>query len=212
VEHKSFGVSEFKVIKDADEPGTFEALVSVFGNVDMGGDRVKKGAFKRTLEERGLPPIVWSHMWDVPPIGAVLDAAENNQGLRIKGRLFVGEDEDHSVARQVHTAMKAQDGRGMSPLREFSFGYQVQKSSTEEKDGDEIRVLEDVDLFEVGPTLVGMNPDTQLLGVKDLRALLKQDPQPDDNPPPNDPPAVSEEEAARIASVLIPPTPYLHKE
>jgi HK97 family phage prohead protease len=173
VEFKNFSVTEIKALRESDTPGTFEAIVSVFGNVDRGGDRVKKGAFARTLKEKGLPPLIWSHNWDVPPIGVVEEATENNEGLRIKGRLFVGEGEDHPIARQVYTAMTAQDGNGQPPLREFSFGYEVRQSSEEKRDDETIRVLEDLELFEVGPTLVGMNPATRLLAAKAFEQELE---------------------------------------
>ncbi len=161
MEIKSFGLSEVKTI-DNGQPGSFEAVVAVFGNVDDGGDRMVKGAFSRTLAENGMPPVVWSHEWQVPPIGTITDAKETDEGLHVKGRLFVGADEDHAVAKQVHAAMKA------GALKEFSFGYATKGSNDVEEDGKSIRELTDVDLFEVGPTLKGMNPATRLVGVKAL--------------------------------------------
>lgn len=201
MEHKSFPVTDLKAIGGSDEPGTFEAIVAVFGNVDTGGDRLERGAFKRTLKERGLPPIVWSHNWDVPPIGVVSEAVENNEGLRIKGRLFVGEDEDSPLARQVYTAMKATDGNGKAPLREFSFGYAAKEYAMEGEDEQKIRVLKDVELFEVGPTLIGMNPATRLMAVK--AACEPQDKQePVDKPEPKSTTPVDEEAQARIDALL----------
>ena len=200
METKSFPLTEVKAVEDADQPGTFEAVVAVFGNVDRGGDRIVKGAFARTLSEKGLPPIVWSHNWDVPPIGTTLSASETDEGLHLKGRLFVNEaaGEDSPVARQVWTAMKAQDGNGASPLKEFSFGYETRDSADVTEDGKDIRDLKDIELFEAGPTLVGMNPATRLLGVKALHAAAQeleqtksaeeQDPSAKDNPDPNDAP------------------------
>jgi HK97 family phage prohead protease len=212
METKSFPVTEIKALPE-DEPGTFEAIVACFGNVDRGGDRMKKGSFARTLKDRGLPPIIWSHNWDIPPIGTVEEAVENNSGLRIKGRLFVGEDEDSPVARQVYTAMKAKDGNGMSPLREFSFGYEAVASKGEEVEGEEIRVLEDVELFEVGPTLVGLNPSTQLLAVKSATEAIAQvveettsDADPDDGTAGADPLAVPEPSADEPPAVVADPT------
>lgn len=201
MEHSSFKVTDFKAMTDGDTPGTFEALVAVFNNVDRGGDRILPGAFKRTLKD-GLPPIVWSHNWDVPPIGVVTEASETGDGLLVKGRLFVAEGEDSPVARQVYTAMKAVDGQGRAPLREFSFGYEVRDAASVTEDGEDIRELKDLELFEVGPTLVGMNPATQLLGVKDVREALglpekKDDP---DNATPN---AEEAEEAARRIRALL---------
>lgn len=167
MELKKFAVSELKALPETgtDAPGTFEAVVSVFGNVDSVGDVVEKGAFAKSLEN-GLPPIVWSHQWDVPPIGTTLSATETDAGLLIKGRLFVGEGEDSPMARAVYTAMKAQDGRGVSTLKEFSFGYSVTDSEEKTVDGTDIRVLKGIDLFECGPCLKGVNPATTLLAVK----------------------------------------------
>ncbi len=150
-------------VKAAANPGEFEAIVSVFGNVDDGGDRVMPGAFARTLTEHAdtgrLIPVVWSHLWDIPPIAEPLEIRETDAGLFVRARLFVGDDEDHPVARQVYTGMKA------GVLSEFSFAFRVRGFRFVEEDGEQIRELEDLELFEVGPTLVGMNRDTSLLDV-----------------------------------------------
>jgi HK97 family phage prohead protease len=166
MELKRFAVSEIKALPDGTgQPGEFEAMVSVFGNVDSVGDIVEKGAFTDSLS-KGLPPIVWSHQWDVPPIGTTMSATETDQGLVIKGRLFVGEGEDSPMARAVYTAMKAKDGRGEPTLKEFSFGFCVTDAEYKTVDGEEIRSLKGIDLFEAGPCLKGVNPATQLLAVK----------------------------------------------
>lgn len=171
LERRSFPVAQVRALSGAgDAPGTFEAIVAVFGNVDSYGDRIVRGAFARTLKPppdgRGLPPVVWSHQWGEPPIGATLEAEEVAEGLRIKARLLVGEGEDHATARAVYAAMKAADGNGRPPLREFSFGFTTLSSRTVTEGGEEIRELLELELFEVGPTLVGANPSTRLVGVK----------------------------------------------
>lgn len=163
MEHKSFAVAEVKAT-DGDVAGSFEAVVSVFGNVDSYGDRMVKGAFSRTLAEKGMPPVVWSHEWGIPPIGTVSEASETDEGLLIKGRLFVAPDEDHAVARQVYTAMKA------GALKEFSFGYFTTASKEVKENGETVREITDVDLFEVGPTLVAANDATRLVGIKAAKA------------------------------------------
>lgn len=140
-----------------DGPGTFTAYVSIFGNVDSVGDRMVKGAFARTLKERGLPPIIWSHRWELPPIGKTLTATEDDTGLLIKGSLFI---DDNDVARQVYVAMKE------GALREFSFAFDIVSASYVEEDGATVREVKDVELYEVGPTLVGANSETELVGIK----------------------------------------------
>lgn len=210
MECKSFALAEVKALDDTDAPGGFEAVVSVFGNIDSYGDRMMKGAFTRTLSEKGMPPVVWSHEWSTPPIGTVSSAVETDEGLVVKGRLFIGPDEDHAVAKQVYAAMKA------GALREFSFGYSTKASNDVTENGETVREITDVDLFEVGPTLVGANDQTRLVGVKALERAVADEiktsqatapaqnevPEPADNTPPNDTP-VSEEEASRIGQLLL---------
>jgi HK97 family phage prohead protease len=207
-EVKSRSVASFKAVADA-EPGTVEALVSVFGNVDEFGDRMVPGCFERSLEERGLPYFVWAHEWHTVPIGVVKSAEETDAGLVVTARLFVGDDEDHPVARQVYTAMRALDGKGAPALREFSFGFQTVGSRYVTEDEREIRELTDVELFEVGPCLVGMNPATQLLGVKSALSDLKNLPGGNadegdhaDKPDDNDGEKLSEDQKARIGALI----------
>jgi HK97 family phage prohead protease len=140
--------------------GEFEAIVSVFGNVDHGGDRVMPGAFTNTLAEwraSGAPiPVIWNHDWNNPlaHIGKAdpEQARETDDGLLVRGQL----DMHDSYAAKVYDLLAERR------VKEFSFGYQVRDS--EQKDG--ATNLTDLELFEVGPTLKGMNPATQLLAVK----------------------------------------------
>jgi HK97 family phage prohead protease len=153
--------------EDGSSVGEFSAVVAVFGNRDRGGDIIERGAFKRTLEERGLPPIIYSHRWEMPPIGVASRAEETDEGLEIDGRLFVDENQ---TAKETYVAMRE------GALKEFSFAYEPLEFETrsgneedEEKgegEEEETRHLLDVELFEVGPTLVGMNPATRLIEVR----------------------------------------------
>lgn len=152
---KSFRVVEVKASKT--EPGRFEALVSVFGNIDRVADRVMPGAFARTLKERGMPPVVWSHQWLTPPIGKTLDARETDEGLLIDAQLFIDEKDGHDVARQVNAGLRE------GALKQFSFAYDVIAAKYVEEDGREIRELDDLELLEVGPCLLGANEATRLV-------------------------------------------------
>ena len=140
--------------------GEVEALVSVFGNVDLGGDRVVKGAFAGSIAKwkaSGTPvPVVFSHKWDDPwsHIGAVTDMEETDQGLKASYTLDVGEN---PLAAHIYRLMK----RGS--LKEHSFAYSIAK---EKRGADGATELHELDIIEVGPTLKGMNPDTELLSVK----------------------------------------------
>lgn len=168
--HGVYDVAEFKALPDEDgEKGRFEALVSVFGNVDLQGDRVAPGAFTNTLDEwkaTGAPiPIIWSHDWGNPNahIGSASpdQVTETDNGLKVGGSI----DLDNPFAAQVYRLLKERR------VKEFSFGYTVRQ---EKKAEDGANDLLELGLIEVGPTLKGANPSTELLAVKsDLEVAAK---------------------------------------
>jgi len=153
-----------EVKAEAAEPGAtvgeFDARVAAFGNVDSQGDRIEDGAFdatKAAWQESGDPvPVIWSHQWDDPMahIGSVRpeDLSVDESGLNVHGTIDLSTD----LAKQVHRLMV--DRR----VKEFSFAYLPTES---EPDGD-VRVLKQLDLIELGPTLKGANAETELFGAK----------------------------------------------
>lgn len=150
--------------KDTDlAPFQFEAIVSVFGNVDTYGDMVVPGAFKADLDARAesgsVLPVVWSHKWDDPfaHIGYVLKAEERPEGLWVRAQL----DEDNPTAVQVHKLLKSRR------VSQFSFAYDVEEWGTAKSDEHgEYLELRQLKLHEVGPCLVGVNQETELLAAK----------------------------------------------
>ncbi len=169
MKHKAFTLHSFKALDDA--KGIFEAIVAVFNNVDRIGDKILPGAFKDTLadwEAKGRPiPVIFSHQWENldAHIGEVIAGKEVEEGLYIKAQLDMEED----FASRVWKKMKA------GTLAEFSFAYDIVDAAQVKADGNWIQELRKLDLLEVGPCLVGMNPDTQLLGVKEGRRNATKD-------------------------------------
>jgi HK97 family phage prohead protease len=156
----------FATTADADSAGQFEALVAVFNNIDRGGDRIMPGAFTKTLaawRASGDPvPVIWSHEWQTPDahigVAYAKDMKQTARGLLVKGHLDI---DDNPVARRVHKLMQRRS------LKEFSFGYDIPPGGRR-KASDGANELIEIDLHEVGPTLKGMNPDTELREVKGL--------------------------------------------
>ncbi|WP_176491636.1 HK97 family phage prohead protease [Curtobacterium sp. 'Ferrero'] len=154
--------------------GQFTALVAVFGNVDHGGDVIVPGAFKDSLaqwEESGAPiPVIWSHQWADPMahIGHVLAAEETADGLLITAQL----DLDNPTGAQVFKLLD------QKRVKEFSFGYDVREAGPVTVNGQDAFELRQLDLIEAGPTLRGMNPETQLLGTKsddEIRRIVREE-------------------------------------
>jgi uncharacterized protein len=141
--------------------GEFEAIVSAY-NVDAVGDQVLEGAFEKSLakwKDSGDPiPVIWSHDHGNPDahIGVVLDSKEiPGKGLWVKGLV----DMDEPYAKQVYKLMKSRR------VTKFSFAYDMIDPVENDKGGFD---LKDLDLWEVGPTLIPANDQTSLLTIKNL--------------------------------------------
>lgn len=134
---------EIKSLKERE----FEGYGSIFGNVDLGGDVVVPGAFKRSLKQHKsqdtLPMMFWMHQPDQIP-GKWLEMQEDSNGLYVKGVLA-----DTQLGRDVHTLL------GMKAVRGLSIGY-----STKDQDftDDGVRLLKDVELYETSIVSIAMNP------------------------------------------------------
>ncbi len=186
-----------------DDAGQFTALVSAFGNVDRVGDKILPGAFSKTLAAYRAAdkpiPVVLSHQHNdvMAHIGAADPAlvAETEKGLMVTGQLDVDEN---PVARQTYKLLKERRLTG------FSFAYSVPEGGQKQRKGH--NEISEVELFEVGPTLVGANPEAQLQAVKSmeaLRALEEQASQhPEDEDPSDEEPTVAKSERqARVRQI-----------
>jgi len=152
MQEKDLVISSFKALDDA---GTFEAHVSVFGNVDSYGEVVDKGAFTEWLTQYAgrYPKGVWSHNWDEPII-KTLECREDEIGLYVKGQFVL----EVQRAREIYALMKA------GVITDFSFGFAVMEDSYDEATG--LRHLKKIAIYEYSPVLVGANREATLIGVK----------------------------------------------
>jgi len=156
--------------QDGTPSGVFEAIVATW-DLDSYGDKIVQGAFADTLADwraSGDPlPVLWAHQSGDPEshIGVVLEAEERDEGLWVKAQL----DPDDLTDPKSRTAKvyKLLKGRRVT---QFSFAFDVEEGAWVERREDgvdqsyyELRKLK---LFEVGPCLVGVNQQTDLLAIK----------------------------------------------
>lgn len=145
--------------------GQFRAVVSVFGNKDSYGDIVVAGAFTDTLAAwaaKGDPiPVFWSHQMSDPEmcLGEVLEAKETEVGLEVLAQIDIGDD----ASPKAKAAYRLLKGRRVT---QFSFAYDIVEAAWVETDDDWWYELRKLDLYEVGPTPIGANRETELLAVK----------------------------------------------
>lgn len=144
------------------EDGQFVAYASVFGNIDSYGDVVQPGAFAGTLKEwaesGNFLPVLFGHNMADPDynIGHVIEATEDERGLKVLGQL----DLESPKGAQVHRMLK---GKRVSQM---SFAYDVVKGTWGQLDGQDVYELHEVKIYEVSLVTIGANQETEILAVK----------------------------------------------
>lgn len=144
------------------------ALFTVTGNVDLQGDRALDGFMDKSLErwkKRQAPiPVIFSHDWGAPMsfVGAA-NPEDITKTARGYEAIYTLDVEDNPVAAQLHRLIKRRI------IREHSFAYDVIR---ERKASDGANELVEVDLIELGPTLKGANPATEVIAVKSAVELF----------------------------------------
>lgn len=152
---------EIKAVDDTS--GIFEGYVSVFNNVDLGGDIILPGAFADSLAawkaQGALPPVLWQHRTG-EPLGPFLEMREDSVGLFVKGQLLV---DDVPRAKEARALLKAKAIRGMS------IGYMSRDDSYDRVTG--ISTLKKLDIYEGSIVTFPMNP---MAGVTDVKTRLAE--------------------------------------
>jgi HK97 family phage prohead protease len=142
---------EIKALNDRE----FSGHGAVFGNVDLGGDIIVPGAFKRTLAAHkragSMPAMFWMHAPD-QVAGVWHDMKEDDRGLFVRGELA-----DTQLGNEMRTLLKMKAVRGMS------IGYRTMDSDFD-RDGN--RLLKEVELMEVSIVSLAMNPLAKVEAVK----------------------------------------------
>jgi HK97 family phage prohead protease len=143
---------EVKQVKEENNIFTFEGYASTFGNVDLGDDIIVRGAFSNSLSKNSQVPILWQHQM-TEPVGISIELYEDDKGLYIKGNL---PKEDTLVSGRIIPQMK------VGSIREMSIGYFTKVSDMEKG----IRLLKEIELFEVSLVTKAMNPQATVSGFK----------------------------------------------
>lgn len=120
----------------------FAGYASVFDRVDRGGDIVRAGAFRHSLDRNGTVPLLWQHQQG-RSVGRIEHLAEDRRGLQVIGRL-----NDDEFGRLL--ARELEQGR----LSGLSFGYRVRVA----EQGASAREIRDLELLEVSLVRRPMQP------------------------------------------------------
>lgn len=157
-------------LKDLDEKGHGMARIAKMTEVDHDGDTYAAGAFAWGGDQ--WAQILPGHSWDTVPLG--------------KARVFERGDE---ALAELHLNLKTDSGKqwyealkfdlesccegASKAIQEWSYGFRVIDSESEQRDGARVRVLKRLNVFEVSPVVQGAGVGTGTLALK--HAEMKED-------------------------------------
>lgn len=148
---------EVKEIQEESEYFTFEGYASTFGNIDLGDDIIVRGAFSKTLAKNSQVPVLWQHQMS-EPVGKSITLYEDDKGLYIKAIL---PKSDTLVSGRIIPQMK------IGSICEMSIGFFTRDSEMEKG----VRLLKEIELFEVSLVTKAMNPQALVSGFKSMESL-----------------------------------------
>ena len=146
-------------IKEINDEGYFSGYGSVFDVVDDWDDVIVRGAFAETLQKK-TPVMLWQHD-SAEPIGVYERIREDEIGLWLEGRLLL----DIEKGREAYILLKNRAIRGLS------IGFFPLAWEWETRDNRRVRVLKDIDLWEVSLVTFPANSKAVVDEVKTIRGL-----------------------------------------
>lgn len=159
LDHKA-GVLELD-LKDAfvDDGDVYrlKGYASTFGNEDLGGDVVHKGAFVDSLKTRWPKLCINHNMHSELPIGRITECREDAKGLYFEAEL---PKDDSLVSGRIAPQIRIGAAKGVS------IGYRVKDGSPRGKGRGQD--LKKVDLWEISIVTQPMNEEANVSGFKSL--------------------------------------------
>jgi Escherichia/Staphylococcus phage prohead protease len=148
-------------IKELTQDGQFEGYAAVFHNVDLQGDRIKRGAFTQTIEENkgGRWPILMGHVMG-RPVGFSLSGEEDSKGLKVLGEFTLDSREGQDAYASAKHAERLKQPLGLS------IGYFIRKDGSKYNSDTGVRDLTALDVIEFSIAPVPANPRARMTRVK----------------------------------------------
>lgn len=149
-ERKGFRPTQFKL----SETGEVTVAFAQLNVVDHDGDLTMPGAFP----VKAVPMSAYGHsswMGELPTGRG--DIHEEAGWAIFAGAFFLETDQ----GRNAYATVKA-----MADLQEWSYGYDPVDYAYEQRDGQMVRILKGLDVFEVSPVLVGAGIGTHTRAIK----------------------------------------------
>lgn len=166
-------LAELNVEKREDESRFIRGHAAVFNQIESGGwyrEQVAPGAFKNSLKQDDIRAL-WNHKTEFV-LGrnkaGTLSLKEDDTGLYVEIN-----PPDTQIGRDAIVSIDRGD------VSQMSFGFIVKKATwTEFEDEDDLRTIEDVELWEVSPVTFPFYPQTDVSVKAEYRAWQDSQPKP----------------------------------
>ena len=145
---------KLKALADA---GTFTGLAAEFGVVDLQGDVLERGSFKRAIDQQGDGfPLLWSHRQDMP-IG-LAKLTDSERGPIVHGSIDLGDPDGARAFRRAKQGI----------VRGLSIGFDLPNSAAVRYTSEGTRHISELRLHEISLVSVPAQRGAQILEVRSL--------------------------------------------
>jgi HK97 family phage prohead protease len=151
---------KMEVVEGEDELkiGVIEGYASTYGNTDLGGDVVEKGAFTQTLKHKNNSvPLLLDHGYKTTDIAGIAYLQDDERGLYLKAEMPLDIPEVANAYKKTKFMIERGGKMGLS------IGYDTIKALPGE---DGTRRLKELALHEVSITPFPMNTEAQIMAAK----------------------------------------------
>jgi HK97 family phage prohead protease len=149
-------------LKEDGEKGEFTAIFSRFNVIDKDQDVTLPNAFKDGQEVRIS---YWGHRWQDLPVGRGVIQSDDEKAW-VKGRFFLDTEAGHETYKTV---------KNLEELQEWSYGFDIKEAESGTFEGEDVRFLRKLEVFEISPVLLGAGIDTGTTSIKEKKQSGEDD-------------------------------------
>jgi len=139
-------------LKQEGDQGLVTAVFATLNVIDEDGDVTLPGAFG----EQSVKLASWGHGWGELPVGRGRIFEEDEKAV-FDGRFFL----DTMAGQEHFTTVK-----NLAELQEWSYGFKILERAEGEFNGQQVRFLKRMKVWEVSPVMVGAGVDTMTIAIK----------------------------------------------
>lgn len=158
MQFKTFELKELNV-----ESRKISGYAAIFNNVDKAKDKLIKGCFAKSIDERGPSStandkiiLLWQHDQH-EPIGRITELKEDDRGLYFEAEIDTIELGDRAL-NQLESGT----------LNQFSIGYNYVWDNVSYDKDEDCYIVKEVKLYEISVVSIGCNGLTEYLGLKSV--------------------------------------------